>query len=1135
MNRARRAGLGIAAVIVALAVVTMDRSGEGLTPADLQPANAVAWPQSTLLVAEVVTGGTSASDEYVELFNSGPAPVDLIGLEVVYVTSSGATVTRKATWSSSQPLASGQHLLIANALGAYAGLADATYSGGLAATGGSLALRIIGGSVVDALGWGDAANAFVEGLPAVAPASGSSLERRPGGIAGNGDDSNDNATDWFIQPAPVPQNLAAAPTPQPTASPSPIPTLEPTPAPTATPEPTATATPMPTPAPTATPEPTATATPTSTPTSTATPTPSPSPTATPTPEPSPTPTSPPTPIELARSLVDGSAVTVEGVLTTDLGALEDGRSAFVQDETAGIGIYLDSPPIELVPAGTIVRVNGTISDRYAQRTVRAAPEQIVAIGTADLPAPIVSSTGSVGEVLEGSRALVTGVVVEAPTLLADGTALTVDDGSGAIRVIVAPAALGSLMIDRDATIVAVGPVGQRDSSGTGLAGYRLLATLPGELAVVPISPPSPTPSPSPTPAPTSSLPPSPLPSAAPTPTPSPTPSGQPTAIADVRSLPIGTRVRTLGAVTAEAGRLGSPPLLSIQDATAGIVVRLPDGTGPIARGSLVDVTGILSAPYGQLEIRPSTGGVSVLGPGVLPAPAQVTARDLGESTEASLVSVDGLVDQPVQRSTSGDLKVSVLDTTTGGRITILSDASSHIVSGDIPRGSRLHLTGVAGQRASRRGALDGYRVWLRDRADIVVTVPAPAPTSGPSGNGGRPAVVPIARALLQADQVVHVVGTVTAGGASLGDAARLFIIQDSSAAIEVRLPADGRAPRVGRRLDVVGKVGRAYGAPRLNATATRDVGAGSPVLPLVLRGAPGPAHEWRLVRMDGAVLEVHRTGERWRAEVLVGRDRVVSVGTPGSGVPVSAIVEGHRVTIVGIVKRPYPTASDRRFTIDPRTRSDVRSGGPAPAGGSGTAGPASVSAGAGPGTRSPGGPLDLDLADLADHLGALVRVGGSVESIDDAGFVLDDGTGLVQVLLLDEAASYLSVLAPGDVLNAIGVVGGTAADPDLRVSDPAGIVRVDDLGASMRQAAVDGTPATEQLAQSSTRAEGLGGLLGQGGPAGLGTVLALSIASAAVTIARRRRSRRALAARIAARLGAIRGPRPGGDPGREGG
>src|SRR6476469_3714064 len=144
-------------------------------------AAAFAWPTSTLVVSEVQTGGTSASDEFVEIANQGAGAVDLAGVEVVYATSSGSTVTRKGTWSVSTVLDPGKRVLLANAAGTYAALGDATYSGGFAATGGTVALRVVGGAVIDSVGWGDATNDLVEGSPAPAPAAGSSLERAPGG------------------------------------------------------------------------------------------------------------------------------------------------------------------------------------------------------------------------------------------------------------------------------------------------------------------------------------------------------------------------------------------------------------------------------------------------------------------------------------------------------------------------------------------------------------------------------------------------------------------------------------------------------------------------------------------------------------------------------------------------------------------------------------------------------------------------------------------------------------------------------------------------------------------------------------------------------------------------------------------
>ena len=155
MHRARRAGLSALIVLVILLIglvpARQPRPDDGLPVAD------VSWPVSTLVVSEVQTGGTSASDEFVEVANQGAAPVDLGGLELVYVTSTGGTVTRKATWTSPTVLEPGRRVLAANSTGIYAAIADASYSGGLAATGGAMVLRVVGGTPIDAVGWGDAA------------------------------------------------------------------------------------------------------------------------------------------------------------------------------------------------------------------------------------------------------------------------------------------------------------------------------------------------------------------------------------------------------------------------------------------------------------------------------------------------------------------------------------------------------------------------------------------------------------------------------------------------------------------------------------------------------------------------------------------------------------------------------------------------------------------------------------------------------------------------------------------------------------------------------------------------------------------------------------------------------------------
>jgi hypothetical protein len=52
-----------------------------------------------------------------------------------------------------------------------------------------------------------------------------------------------------------------------------------------------------------------------------------------------------------------------------------------------------------------------------------------------------------------------------------------------------------------------------------------------------------------------------------------------------------------------------------------------------------------------------------------------------------------------------------------------------LTSGDVSRGESVAVIGVVGQRASATGAADGFRIWLRDRDDLIVLA-ADAPAGG---------------------------------------------------------------------------------------------------------------------------------------------------------------------------------------------------------------------------------------------------------------------------------------------------------------------------------------------------------------------------------------------------------------------
>ncbi len=170
-----------------------------------------------LVISEVVTGGGSASDELIEIHNPTSGSLPLAGLELIYASATGATVSRRTAWDLAAPnVPPGGHVLVANEAGIYAPIADATYASGMAAAGGGVALRIQGASsAIDAVGWGTATSSWREGIVALAPATGASLERLPGGAQGSGRDTDDNAADFVERSVPDPQNLASPVTPTP--------------------------------------------------------------------------------------------------------------------------------------------------------------------------------------------------------------------------------------------------------------------------------------------------------------------------------------------------------------------------------------------------------------------------------------------------------------------------------------------------------------------------------------------------------------------------------------------------------------------------------------------------------------------------------------------------------------------------------------------------------------------------------------------------------------------------------------------------------------------------------------------------------------------------------------------------------
>ena len=822
-------------------------------------------PPDHLVVSEVVTGGASASDEFIEIYNPTAGTLPLEGLELVYVTASGATVSRRAAWALGAPsLAPGRHVLIANELGAYAGIADAAYASGLAAAGGSVALRIQGASsAIDAVGWGTAASTWMEGQAAPAPASGSSIERLPGGTMGSTVDTDDNRSDFATRPLPEPQNSGSAPVPETGATPPPTATAAPSVDPTA----------QPTPAPTTSPTPAPTAPPT----------------------PAPTPGSQAVPIAMARALPDGTEVTVEGTALSDSDFTDGG--GYVADTSGGLAAIVSGAAFA---RGDLLRLTGTIDDRFSQRTLRVEAAGLARLGAGTEPGAAPVGTGAVGEAVEGTLVRVSGSVVGPPSELSTGVAFDLDDGSGPTRLVVSTATGIDASGWKSGTgLVLVGIVGQRDSTGSGMTGYRVQPRSAADIASV-HAPPTATPQPSAS----ASAEPSPV-------------AGLIT-IAEARSAPKNAPVRVRGTVTMAPGIVDATTAV-VQDATGAIVLRIGDEVGTLSRGQSVQVDGIRSTKGGMETVR-VTRVPTQLGQVTEPVARALKTGDAGERDEARLVVVRGAV-TGVRRYASGTVSFELDDGSGPLRVSIAGAANAD--GGSLASGAWLEVTGVLGQETSGAQPLRGYRVWPRDASDLrLLAAPTLAGDTHPEADAGGRAAAAASVGGLEAlggaaGESARIGATLVAVawpelgiGGLLWDGSRVVALDPSAAAAAEGL-LDGRRPPISVELSGLRAVGAqdALDLPIVRLGDQPDAllpGTTPPVAPAAAMPANGERPRW--VSVVGTVSRADRTS---RLALPGGRSIVLEVRCSGRAAALVGSVGVHGIAVASPPRIVVPCAGVR--------------------------------------------------------------------------------------------------------------------------------------------------------------------------------------------------------------------------------
>jgi hypothetical protein len=184
----------------------------------------------TIVISEIRSrGAAGAGDEFVELYNPGAAPVTLDSAWTLEARSNTAGTYLSRWAGTGKTIPAHGHFLIASAGYTQAPAADEALSTGITDAS-SLRLQH-GGVTVDAVCYAfDAASAMpfttdatytCEGAPvATNPHNNgtttntdASLERKPGGASGNGQDTNDTSADFAVLMPAAPQSSQSAPTP----------------------------------------------------------------------------------------------------------------------------------------------------------------------------------------------------------------------------------------------------------------------------------------------------------------------------------------------------------------------------------------------------------------------------------------------------------------------------------------------------------------------------------------------------------------------------------------------------------------------------------------------------------------------------------------------------------------------------------------------------------------------------------------------------------------------------------------------------------------------------------------------------------------------------------------------------------
>jgi hypothetical protein len=174
----------------------------------------------------------------------------------------------------------------------------------------------------------------------------------------------------------------------------------------------------------------------------------------------------------ARRAETGARLRIRGVVTLPTSLL-DPNTAVVADPSGSILVRTGSE-VGRLARGQLVELTGTRSSKAGMASLRVT-EPALRLGMQAEPVPVQRATGGIGEADEATLVLVRGIVGDGPRrTTGGGLSLTINDGSGAVRVFAAPASgITAPHLPAGAWVELRGVVGQETTGAEPAAGYRL--------------------------------------------------------------------------------------------------------------------------------------------------------------------------------------------------------------------------------------------------------------------------------------------------------------------------------------------------------------------------------------------------------------------------------------------------------------------------------------------------------------------------------------------------------------------------------------------------------------------------------------------------------------------------------------